>query len=146
MNPRYRFIRTIASGGMAIVYEAVALGERGFERKVAIKRVRPDFAHEPAMQRMFFDEARIASHLHHGNIVDVIDYGVVDESEFLVMEYVDGVDSRKATRRGTALGQPLPDALGLHIASEVASALHYAHNRCGPDGERAFFHHDFRRG
>ena len=74
---RYQLTRTIASGGMAQVYEATAVGGRGFERRVAIKRVLPEHQHDESMQRMFFDEAQIASHLHHGNIVQVIDYGLV---------------------------------------------------------------------
>jgi len=132
--PRYHLVRTIASGGMAHVYEAVARGERGFERRVAIKRVLPEHAHDVSMRRMFFDEARIASHLHHGSIVQILDYGVVDGAEFIAMEYVDGVDAGRAVAQAMRQGRPMPEALALHVAAEIAHALAYAHERTDPDG------------
>ncbi len=124
-------IRTIATGGMAHVYEAVAQGEAGFERRVALKRILPELAGDARLQRMFLDEARIASHLHHGNIVQVLDYGKVDETEFIAMEYVDGVDAhRAATRR-----EPFPESLALHVTSEVAHALAHAHEKRDDAGQ-----------
>ncbi|MBW2462788.1 MAG: serine/threonine protein kinase, partial [Deltaproteobacteria bacterium] len=135
MTPnRYRLIRTIASGGMAHVYEAVAQGDAGFERRVALKRILPELAHLEGAKRMFLDEARIASHLHHGNIVQVLDYGSVDETEFIAMEYVDGVDAHRAVSQSRQQGVALPDVLALHIVSEVAHALAYAHDRKDHDG------------
>jgi len=132
---RYQLTRTIATGGMAHVYEAVAKGERGFERRVAIKRVLPQLAADPSMQRMFFDEARIASHLHHGNIVHVLDYGVVDGTEFIVMEYVDGIDAGRATALAKQRGLRMPEPLALHVIAEIAHALAYAHSRSDAQGE-----------
>ncbi|MBK6848855.1 MAG: serine/threonine protein kinase [Proteobacteria bacterium] len=140
---RYRLVRTIASGGMAQVYEAVLVGARGFERRVAIKRVLPQHSHDPAMRRMFFDEAQLASRMHHGNIVQILDYGVVDECEFIAMEYVDGVDSNRAMRAGLAAGSPLPEGIALHIISQVADALHYAHTlRADDDRPAGIIHRD----
>lgn len=132
---RYRLVRTIATGGMAQVYEAVALGHGGFERRVAIKRVLPQLSNDGAMRRMFFDEARIASWLHHGSIVQVLDYGVVEGNEFIVIEFVDGLDGQQAVDKGLALGQPMPEGVALHVAAEIAHALAYAHDRKDPDGE-----------
>ena len=43
---RYRLVRTVASGGMATVIEAVASGHGGFERRVAIKRLLPQHARD----------------------------------------------------------------------------------------------------
>jgi serine/threonine-protein kinase len=126
---RYRLIRTIASGGMAQVYEATAHGERGFSRRVAVKRIRPQHAGDEAMRRMFFDEARIAGRLHHANIVQVLDYGEVDGDDFIVMEYVDGIDADRAVARA-----PMPDALALYVVSEVAHALAYAHSATDEEG------------
>ncbi len=144
MTPnRYRLIRTIASGGMAHVYEAVAQGDAGFERRVALKRILPELAHLEGLKRMFLDEARIASHLHHGNIVQVLDYGSVDDTEFIAMEYVDGVDADRAVSQSRQQGVALPDVLALHIASEVAHALAYAHAREDHDGRPlAIVHRD----
>src|SRR4030095_9442778 len=108
---RYRLTRAIATGGMAQVYQAVAVGHHGFERRVAIKRVLPEFAGNESMRRMFLDEARIASSLHHGNIRQVLDYGFVDQTEFLVMEYVDGIDLQRARSKGRTLGHPMEEGI-----------------------------------
>jgi serine/threonine protein kinase len=130
----YKLIRTIAAGGMAQVYEARLIGVGGFERRVALKRVLPQYAHDPSMRRMFFDEARLVSRLHHGNIVQVLDFGVVDESEFIAFEYVDGVDVARATYQATMGGVGLPEGVILHIIAETAHALQYAHGLCDDQG------------
>lgn len=57
---RYRVVRRIGAGGMAEVFEAVALGEEGWQRRVALKRLLPDVTDDEA-RRMFLDEARIAA-------------------------------------------------------------------------------------
>ncbi|MCC7537329.1 MAG: serine/threonine protein kinase [Deltaproteobacteria bacterium] len=122
---RYRLIRSLGSGGMAQVYEAVALGAEGFERRVAVKRILPQLASDAAVRRMFLDEARIASRLHHGNVVPVLDFGIVDGTELLVMEHVDGLDARAAVRGSLAAGIAVEPGVALHIAAEIAHALAY---------------------
>jgi serine/threonine-protein kinase len=114
---------------MAEVFEATAVGERGFERTVALKRMLPEMGriHDDG----FLDEARIASHLHHANIVSVLDYGIADGLPFQVLELVDGLDLQTAL----ALGKALPPELALHVCTEVAYALSHAHGAHGPDGQ-----------
>ena len=127
---RYQLVRTIASGGMGQIYEAVARGHGGFSRRVAIKRLLPELLGDEAARRVFRDEARIASHLHHGNIVQTLDFGVVDGAEFLVLEYVDGIDAHRLL---AALGRPLEVRLAAHVIAEIGHALAYAHDRRGDD-------------
>jgi serine/threonine-protein kinase len=114
---------------MAEVFEATAQGDRGFERSVALKRILPEIGrvHDDG----FLDEARIASHLHHANIVSVLDYGIADGLPFQVLELVDGIDLQRAL----ALGKPLPPELALHVCAEVAYALSHAHEARGSDGQ-----------
>lgn len=120
---------------MAQVYDAWALGESGFERRVALKRVLPEYLDDTAIRRMFLDEARIASQLHHGNIVPVIDYGTIDGTEFLAMEFVDGVDARKAVKAAAARGETMPLEVGLNIIAAIAHALDYAHGLKDKNGQ-----------
>ena len=75
---------------MAEVFEAELAGEHGFARRVALKRMLADVAADPAAARRFLDEARIASQLHHANIVAVVDIGTLDDLPFQVLEYVTG--------------------------------------------------------
>ncbi|MBW2537876.1 MAG: serine/threonine protein kinase [Deltaproteobacteria bacterium] len=134
-SPRYRLVRTIAAGGMAQVLEAVLAGDAGFERRVAIKRILPEIAHDEQVRRMFLDEARVCGRLHHSNIVQVVDYGTIDGSEFIAMEYVDGADARRACRHGATRGHPIPQGVALHVIAQIAHALHYAHTLCDDEGQ-----------
>lgn len=115
----------IGAGGMAQVFEAVRVGERDFERRVALKRILPQAVHDAAIRNMFLDEARIVSGLHHANIVQVFDYGTIDDSEFLVLELIDGMDAERLAR--TVEGG-VPVAVALHIIQQIAYALAYAHD------------------
>ena len=119
---------------MAEVFDAVATGASGFERRVAVKRMRADKTDEPAFLRMFLDEARIASRLHHGNIVSVIDYGVADGEPFQVLEYVDGLNMTQLCKTARTRGIPVPAALALHVCAEVAHALEHAHSATDDEG------------
>src|SRR5207237_6362173 len=115
------------------VFEAIATGERGFTRTVAIKRMLPEI--ERAHENMFLDEARIASHLHHANIVSVLDYGLADQRPFQVLEFVDGLDLQSAVALAKERGAPIPVEVALHVCTEVAHALQHAHQARGPDGQ-----------
>jgi serine/threonine-protein kinase len=129
---RYQLLRQIGRGGMAEVWEAHALGDRGFTRRVAVKRLTERGSE---MERMFVDEARIASRLHHLNVVAVLDFGVADGVPFQVLEYVDGLDAEallaRARERG---GRGIPVVCALHVAAEVARGLEHAHQARGEDG------------
>ena len=117
---------------MAEVLEARAMGEAGFERRVALKRMLPAAAADESHGRMFVDEARIASRLHHSNIVSILDFGIVDGAPFQVLEFIDGADGRSLVRR-SAEGK-LPVAVGLHLCAQVGHALSYAHGARGEGG------------
>ncbi|MBN1204084.1 MAG: protein kinase [Myxococcaceae bacterium] len=119
---------------MGEVWEATAGGEGGFVRRVAIKRLLSEHGEDPAQARMFLDEARIASQLHHANVLSILDYGVVEGTPYQVLEYVDGVDAERLRQLGLEAGQPLSVELALHLCTEVAHALQHAHQVCDAAG------------
>ncbi|MDX2010485.1 MAG: protein kinase [Myxococcaceae bacterium] len=123
---KYELVRLLGRGGMAEVWEAVAHGEAGFRRRVAVKRVAMEHAGDERLAGLFVDEARVLSALHHPGVVAVIDFGVDAGVAFQVMELVDGAD---AGRLG-AVSPPL--ALG--IAARVGRALHAAHTAVDETG------------
>ncbi|MDY0003073.1 MAG: protein kinase, partial [Polyangia bacterium] len=131
---KYRLMERIASGGMAEVYKAVAMGEAGFEKPVAIKLLHRQFSDDEDLVAMLQDEARLCSLLHHGNITQVLDLGRVEDTYYIAMEYVNGKDLfnllRKASQTGLAL--LLPGAL--FIACEMLAGLDYAHRKRDDDG------------
>jgi serine/threonine-protein kinase len=128
---------------MAQVMEAVAFGHGGFERRVAIKRLLPQHARDGERRRMFFEEARIGSRMHHGGIVPILDYGLIDGSEFMAMEFVEGLDALRAVSGPSPDIVPMPEGIALHITAEIAHALAYIHDLRDDDNRSlAIVHRD----
>src|SRR4051812_46771437 len=88
---RYVLESPIARGGMATVYVARLVGAEGFTRIVAAKRLHPHFSDDPEFLTMFHDEAKVASRIHHPNVVPVLDVVIAEDELILVQEYVHGV-------------------------------------------------------
>ena len=118
---RYELVRVLGHGGMAQVYEARLIAEHGVERRVAIKRVLPQHCGDEEFRTMFWEEARVAARLHHDNVVAVLDFGRVDGQEFLVMDFVDGIDAQRAIKRLS----PMPLPMACYVARDLAAAVHY---------------------
>ena len=131
---QYRIIRKLATGGMAEVYLGKLVGAGGFEKKVAIKRLLPALAADPAASEAFLQEARLCVHLVHPNVVQVLDLGTTGGAPYLVMELVDGEDLRRILNAANAAGAPLDPAEAIHVAACVAEALACADETPGPDG------------
>ncbi|MBM4781214.1 MAG: protein kinase [Archangiaceae bacterium] len=131
---KYELVRPLGQGGMAEVFEAILHGDAGFRRRVAVKRMAADRVGDERLQRMFVDEARLASRLHHPNLVAVIDFGIADGVAFQVLELVDGFDVARLASWGVGVNRPMPEAVALGIAAHVAHALHAAHTATGDDG------------
>src|SRR6188768_2000834 len=87
---RYILHRQIARGGMATIHIARLMGDEGFSRIVAAKRLLPEFAEDSEFVAMFLDEARIASKCNHRNLVPVLDVVTTQDEVLLVQEYVNG--------------------------------------------------------
>ncbi|MEX1368314.1 MAG: protein kinase [Nannocystaceae bacterium] len=130
---RYEVLELLASGGMGEVYIARAIGPQSFQKLVALKRILPHLQQDEEFVAMFLEEARLAARLDHPNVVQVIELGQSRHGYFLTMELVHGVDLR-AVLRAAAKSTPIPLGCSIAIASGLAAALHYAHERTGPDG------------
>ena len=133
---RYCLIERIGRGGMAEVFRAVAEGVEGFRRVFVIKRLRPEKSASVDLTRMFIDEARLSALLHHPNIVQVYDFGQINGTYFLAMEYLRGRDVQVLMRQLRRQNLLCPVPVAAFIAHEVAVCLSYAHNLIGPDGTR----------
>ncbi|MEO1334141.1 MAG: protein kinase [Myxococcota bacterium] len=133
VGSKYRIVRRVKRGGMAEIFEARLLGERGFQRRLAIKR--PLTITTTRDLDSFADEARILSQLSHPNIVSVFDLGEHDGWPFQVMEFVDGFDLGELHRRGSARNHPMPVTVALEIVARVGDALDYAHTARGSDNK-----------
>ncbi|MCU1281014.1 MAG: putative serine/threonine protein kinase, partial [bacterium] len=132
---KYEIITHLASGGMADIFLSRARGIEGFEKLAIIKRIRQDRAFDKKMIDLFLDEARLAASLQHPNIVQVFEFGIVDGSYFLAMEYVHGEDVAALLKRMKDTNCSIPLAEALSIVVGVCQGLHYAHECAGPDGK-----------
>ena len=132
---RYFLFREIAAGGMASIYLARLLGSVGFGRTVAIKRLHPQYARDPAFVAMFVDEARIVTCIRHPNVVPVLDVVATPGHLFLVMEYVHGVSLSPLLAAAMERKLPIPPAIVSAIGIGMLEGLHAAHESRGPDGK-----------
>lgn len=120
---------------MAEVYAARTQGISGFEKKVAIKKILPQFSLNPRFVDMLVDEAKITVSLTHPNIAQVYELGLEGDTYYIVMEYVDGRPLNKLMQRLDQRGQMhVPFVHAVHIVSEVAKGLYHAHNSKDPRG------------
>jgi serine/threonine protein kinase len=119
---------------MAEVFVAKRTGPHGFEKRVALKRILPQFAVDTDFVHMFIDEARLAARLDHANIVQVFDFGQHEGSFYIAMELVDGSNVNQLLRAVAARDEAVPLDIALHIVWEAAAALAYAHALRDDDG------------
>ncbi len=123
----YRLLKRIAMGGMAEIYQAQRVGAAGFVRDVVIKRIHPEFSDDDDFIRMFVNEAKLAAMLRHPNIVQVMDFNNVDNTYYIAMELVEGLDLKRLRIRSHRANQHIPIPLTVRIISEVLKGLAYAH-------------------
>ncbi|MBI2897451.1 MAG: protein kinase [Deltaproteobacteria bacterium] len=122
-NTRYSIVRPIGEGGMGVVYAAehVDLG-----KMVAIKVLHREHAATRDGVARFRDEARAASAIRHPHVVEVTDFGEMqDERLFLVMEYLEGEPLASMLEREGVVDQ----VRALRIAQDIASGVAEAHRR-----------------
>mgnify|MGYP002628535001 CR=1 FL=1 len=132
VNNRYRIERNVGRGGMAEVFLAHDLL---LDRPVALKVLFAEYANDPNFVERFRREAQSAAGLTHPNIVAVYDWGKVNNTYFIAMEFV----------QGRTLASVLKEKLRLDarqasdIAVDIASALGFAH-------ENGVVHRDIKPG
>ncbi len=124
---RYLLHRQIARGGMATIHIARLVGDEGFTRIVAAKRLHSEFAEDSEFVTMFLDEARVASKIHHRNVVPVLDVVTTGEEVVLVQEYVHGAPLHWLLRTAHEAKVHVPLNVAVAIACGVLAGLQAAH-------------------
>src|ERR1041384_1428517 len=121
-RPRYQISERLGIGGQAEVFRGWQIGEVGFERPVAIKRILPKVAESCAW--LVSHEADVLARMLHPNIVHVFDVVRDDDGQpLLVLEYVDGIHLGKLIESG-----PVPISVVMFLATEILNGLGYAHH------------------
>jgi len=117
----YELLSELGQGGMGMVYLARRADDQ-FQKKVAIKLIRPGMASEFSLQR-FRSERQISASLEHPNIARLLDGGATAHGmPYFVLEYVDGEPLTEYCDRRSL---PIPERLRLFL--EVCAAVMYAH-------------------
>jgi len=118
---RYRIERELGSGGMAHVYLAEDLKHRS---QVAIKVLKPEIANSIGPER-FVREIEILARLNHPHILPLRDSGLSGDLPYFITPFAEGAALRDRLERERQL--PIGDAV--RIATDVARALEFAHQR-----------------
>lgn len=132
---RYALFEEIASGGMATIHIGRLVGEAGFSRTVAVKRLHPHFSKDPEFRAMFVDEARVASRIRHPNVVATLDVVNDGDDLLLVMEYVSGESLARLLKTATSRRQRVPAKVAAAIGVQVLHGLHAAHEATDDAGQ-----------
>src|SRR3954453_13835629 len=125
----YLVTQKLGEGGMGAVYlaEHPSIG-----KKVALKVLHSEFSTDQEVTRRFFHEAKAVNDIGHPNIVDIVDFGILqtaggrEQLGYFIMEYLAGLTLSQLIRAEA----PLPPERALGIALQVADALSASH-RCG---------------
>ena len=126
----YHVVSQIGEGGMGVVYLArhVTLG-----RNAAVKVLRPELTANREIAARFFNEARAATAVRHAGIIEVFDFGFLeDRSAYIIMEFLEGESLAARIRRG-----PLSISTALIVVRAIARALQAAH-------EHSIVHRDLK--
>ncbi|MBU1431649.1 serine/threonine protein kinase [Myxococcota bacterium] len=132
---KYLLLEQIGLGGMAEVWHACQFGAAGFQKRLVIKKLLPEFAENDEFVKMFINEAKISVSLQHSNIVQVFDLGLADNEYFIAMEEIKGRDLFQVLKRCADLKIKFPYKLSIYIIIEVLKGLELAHNSSGEGGK-----------
>jgi len=117
--------KLVARGGMAEVY----VGTHESFGQVAVKVLRGLLERDSDQLARFKRESEVISSLKHPNIVQMLDYTVVDETPCLVMEYISGPTLAESLKLLHERKQDLPIGIVANLLAGLASALDYAHDK-----------------
>ncbi|MDX2501600.1 MAG: protein kinase [Deltaproteobacteria bacterium] len=128
----YLLRQKVARGGMAELFLADYVRRDGFRRKVAVKRILPHLAGNTDFINMFTREARLAALLQHPNIVQIFDYGKIENAYFIAMEFIAGKDLGEII---SAMPHGLTVDQAVFIILKICQGLDYSHMKRDEKGK-----------
>jgi eukaryotic-like serine/threonine-protein kinase len=134
MLGRYELLMPIAKGGMGNVWAARLKGTRGFRKLVAVKTILRTLENAQ-LQQMLFQEAMLASQIHHPNVAETLELGEHEGTLYLVMELVSGESLRFILREAQTRGG-VPFAISINLIGQVCRGLAAAHDLRDENGQR----------
>jgi tRNA A-37 threonylcarbamoyl transferase component Bud32 len=126
---KYYLTEKLATGGMAEIYLAKLIGPGGFEKQLVIKQIHPKLTGQRHFVDLFVAEAKTLVTLAHGNIVPVYELGVVEETYFIAMDYIDGPTLYRLTETMAGRDGLMEPAIAAWITARILEGLDYAHRK-----------------
>jgi serine/threonine-protein kinase len=126
---KYYLTEKLATGGMAEIYLAKIIGPGGFEKPVVIKQILPKLSGQRHFVDLFVAEAKTLVTLTHGNIVPVYELGVIDDTYFIAMDYIDGPTLYRLTETMARRDAQMRPAVAAWITARMLEGLDYAHRK-----------------
>ena len=126
---KYFLTEKLATGGMAEIYLAKIVGPGGFEKQLVIKQIHPKLSGQRHFVDLFVAEAKTLVTLAHGNIVPVYELGVIDDTYFIAMEYIDGPTLYRLTEALRRKAMHMEPAIAAWITARILEGLDYAHRK-----------------
>ncbi|MBO4219649.1 MAG: protein kinase [Clostridia bacterium] len=122
LDNRYKIVKTIGVGGMAVVFEANDLIQK---RTVAVKILRDEFSKDAQAVKRFINESRAVSMLSHPNIVSIYDVSVKENLKYIVMEHINGITLKSYMDQKGQLSVKETFA----FSEQILKALDHAHSK-----------------
>ncbi|MDE6456948.1 MAG: Stk1 family PASTA domain-containing Ser/Thr kinase, partial [Dysosmobacter sp.] len=122
LDNRYEILERIGTGGMAVVYKT---RDQRLNRLVAVKVLKPDLAQDEDFRRRFNAESQAVAQLSHPNIVSVYDVSRGGDTEYIVMELIDGITLKQYMEKRGQLNW----RESLHFITQIMRGLSHAHSR-----------------
>lgn len=124
IDGRYKLEAILGEGASAVVYQG---RHQVLDKLVAIKILRPSMARDPLISKRFLIEAKACSLIDHPNVIDVLDFGTLEDgTTYSVIEYLKGDTLAKVIENNDP---PMTARRLLRIAWQIADGLEAAH-RC----------------
>jgi len=122
LDKRYKILKIIGVGGMAVVFEAV---DTVMRRTVALKMLKDEISNDAASVKRFINESKAVSMLSHPNIVSIFDVSVKEDHKYIVMERIEGVTLKNYINKKGSLN--LKETLD--YTEQILRALDHAHTK-----------------
>lgn len=132
---KYELLELIDEDQAFEIWKAKIKGEKGFERTMALKKIKSFLADNPELNALFLKEAKLAAALSHPNIVQIYELGEFQGVRFLAREFLQGESLKSVLNQCREKNATLPVAIVAHLGAKIADALAYAHGARGMDGQ-----------
>jgi serine/threonine-protein kinase len=140
----FEYLAEIAVGSTARIDLCRARGGEREGQLLAVKRLLPHIAEDPAHASMFLDEVWMTASLKHPNVVEVAGWGTDEHGGYLAVELVQGVSLARLMKTVFDTGEVFSERMVVFIGAKACAGLAAAHALRSPDGEHLHLvHRDF---